>query len=120
MLGSTHCHARDIRRSQQVGLYYSPAQFGSKEMDSREYDDYFVNQISELLQNYGKIAYLWFDGCGSEGHEYDTQRIIKEIRRMQPNILIFNMWDPDTGWAGNEMGSFLPAECDCRMRESWF
>lgn len=133
----------------KVGLYYSPAQFGSNKMNGKEYDDYFINQISELLGNYGKIDYLWFDGCGSEDHEYDTKRIVAKIRELQPNILIFNMWDPDTRWIGNESGlaqmsnksvvsaldfsvqteekdelgehKFLPGECDCRMRlENWF
>lgn len=130
----------------KVGIYYSPAQFGSRAADS--YDDYFINQISELLTNYGRIDYLWFDGCGSEGHEYDTERIVTAIRTMQPDILIFNMWDPDTRWVGNEDGyapednfnevssldfsvmtdkkdeleekKFLPAECDCRIRKNWF
>ena len=139
------CRKYDIK----VGLYYSPAQFGSNEMNAKEYDDYFINQIGELLTNYGKIDYLWFDGNGSENHKYDTARIIKEIRRMQPDILIFNEWDPDTRWVGNESGfvsmpnnnivtelnksiltkdtnkleaaRFLPSECDCRMRlENWF
>jgi alpha-L-fucosidase len=138
------CRKYDIK----VGLYYSPAQFGSSEMTSREYDDYFINQICELLTNYGKIDYLWFDGCGSENHQYDTARIIAEIRRCQPEILIFNMWDPDTRWIGNESGVasmtdkpevnslafsvqtnvedaldedvFLPAECDFRIRDQWF
>lgn len=132
----------------KVGLYYSPAQFGSVKMDADAYDDYFINQISELLTGYGKIDYLWFDGCGSEGHTYDTVRITKEIRRLQPEILIFNMWDPDTRWIGNEAGIasmtdapevnslafsvqtdgkdaldeavFLPGECDCRIRRNWF
>lgn len=133
----------------KVGLYYSPAQFDSAKLSAREYDDYFINQIRELLTQYGEIDYLWFDGCGSEGHEYDTARIVKEIRACQPQILLFNMWDPDTRWVGNEAGvahspnylnvdevefsvlterrdtltrtKFLPAECDCRMRfENWF
>ena len=132
----------------KVGLYYSPAQFGSKEMNPAEYDDYFINQISELLTNYGTIDYLWFDGCGSEGHKYDEKRIVSEIRRLQPDILIFNMWDPDTRWVGNECGfaqmpnvnvvneldfsvmteekdslenaAFLPVECDFKIRRSWF
>ena len=133
----------------KVGLYYSPAQFGSSDLLSKDYDDYFINQIRELLTHYGKIDYLWFDGCGSEGHQYDTGRIVKEIRSCQPQILLFNMWDPDTRWVGNEAGvahspnylivneldfsvltedkdtlehaKFLPAECDCRMRlKNWF
>lgn len=139
------CRAYGIK----VGLYYSPAEFGYQEKSSQEYDDYFIDQISELLTNYGKIDYLWFDGCGSENHQYDTVRIIREIRRLQPEILIFNMWDPDTRWVGNESGvahlennnlvnsldfsvqtdvkdilddeRFLPVECDCRIRLSnWF
>ena len=127
------CRRYEIR----IGLYYSPAQFGSAQMNGKEYDDYFISQIRELLTGYGKIDYLWFDGCGSEGHRYDTSRIIREIRSCQPEILIFNMWDPDTRWVGNEAGvadspnplvvdfdgrpRFLPTECDCRMRaENWF
>ena len=118
-------------------------------MNGKEYDDYFLHQIRELLTDYGRIDYLWFDGCGSEGHAYDTERIVREIRKCQSEILIFNMWDPDTRWAGNEAGiahspnrlaadaldfsinseirdlldepRFLPVECDCRMRQdNWF
>ena len=134
----------------KVGLYYSPAQWGGSVSftEERAYDDYFINQISELLTNYGKIDYLWFDGCGSEKHEYDKPRIISTIRALQPEILIFEMWDPDTRWVGNEDGyadldnpstrrdldfsmlateksaleyaRFLPAECDCMLRNTWF
>ncbi|GHT97526.1 alpha-L-fucosidase [Spirochaetia bacterium] len=139
------CRRYDIK----VGLYYSPAEFGSNKKSAREYDEYFINQISELLTGYGKIDYLWFDGNGSEGHQYDTARITGVIRTLQPEILIFNMWDPDTRWVGNESGyahspnlnvvnqhsfsvftdipeaapqdRFLPVECDFRMRLSnWF
>lgn len=134
----------------KVGLYYSPAQWGGaiRFEQGVQYDDYFISQITELLTGYGKIDYLWFDGCGSEGHEYDQARIIRAIQSMQPEILIFNMWDPDTRWVGNEEGlapmpnfnavssvdfsvrtdgkealaarRFLPAECDFRMRNTWF
>ncbi len=89
----------------KVGIYYSPAQRDwSKFSSDKEYDDYFIGQVGELLQNYGKIDYLWFDGCGSEGHEYDQPRIIHAMRSMQPELLIFNMWDPDVRWIGNERG----------------
>lgn len=132
----------------KVGLYYSPAEAGFVKKKPEEYDEYFISQVSELLSNYGKIDYLWFDGCGSENHKYDTERIVKVIRSLQPEILLFNMWDPDTRWVGNESGQahlsndlfvnktsfsvmieagdkekldktmFLPAECDFRMRIS--
>ena len=140
------CRQYDVK----VGLYYSPAQWGGtvKFDEPAAYDDYFINQISELLTNYGKIDYLWFDGCGSENHEYDKDRIIGVIRGLQPEIRIFSMWDPDTRWVGNEDGfadmpninavdkadfsvnttearsvggfRYLPAECDMKMRTTWF
>jgi len=141
------------KHGMKVGLYYSPAQWGSTAIrfeNGKEYDDYFINQISELLTNYGKIDYLWFDGCGSEGHIYDYRRIVDEIFRLQPEILTFcdPNWFPCVRWVGNEDGyadldnpyvvskwdfselskdsvalseaSFLPAECDCKLRATWF
>ena len=137
----------------KVGLYYSPAQWGSHAIpfeSEKEYDDYFVNQITELLSNYGKIDYLWFDGCGSEGHVYDRDRIMGTILSLQPHILTF--YDPDWGatvrWVGNEDGYAslrnplnvcewdfsekteksialsklycMPTECDCKLRRTWF
>ena len=137
----------------KVGLYYSPAQWGGSGVrfqNGKEYDDYFINQISELLSGYGKIDYLWFDGCGSEGHKYDYKRIVGEILRLQPEILTFcdPEWYPCVRWVGNEDGyaqlnnplvveswdfsvltedgvglskaNFLPAECDCKLRDTWF
>ena len=141
------CHKFDMK----LGFYYSPAQRDwSKFENNDDYDDYFIAQVSELLQNYGKVDYLWFDGCGSEGHDYNKDRIVKAIRTLQPEILIFSMWDPDTKWIGNEGGwaplpnfntvsalhfsmnateldtttlskeKFLPGECDTDLRSTWF
>ena len=137
----------------KVGLYYSPAQWGKYAIsfkNTEEYDGYFINQIRELLTGYGKIDYLWFDGCGSEGHEYDKARIVKAINEYQPDILTFcdPEWSPGVRWIGNEDGyaslnnplvvsstdfselsteeqklssaMFLPAECDCKIRNTWF
>jgi alpha-L-fucosidase len=140
------CRTHDLA----VGLYYSPADWSNPHYDDpQQYDDYFIAQVSELMSGYGPIDMLWFDGCGSEGHQYNWPRIIGEIRRQQPNILIFNMGDPDYRWIGNEAGiaplpcwnvvesvpfsiqtdeqeqvaqpMWLPAECDCRIRDlNWF
>ena len=136
----------------RVGLYYSPAQWGEEHaaQTDAEYDDYFIGQLSELLTGYGKIDYLWLDGCGSEGKNYDHRRITAEIRRLQPDILIFGdvlKEGADIRWIGNEEGvasldhgyvasqiafsvndagrktqpRFMPAECDMRLRpSSWF
>lgn len=134
----------------KFGVYYSPFDSDAPTYDDpTAYDDYFINQLSELLVGYGQIDLLWLDGCGSENHDYNWPRIIDEIRRLQPEILLFNMGDPDFRWVGNEDGlaplplwntttetnssilsqdadaletaQWLPAECDVRMRDvNWF
>ena len=133
----------------KTGLYYSSAQWGGAVPfeDAEAYGAYFLAQITELLTGYGKIDYLWFDGCGSEGHEFDRARIVRTIRSLQPDALTFCSadWSPDVRWIGNEDGfaglpnrltsertvyapdgtpslekAFLPAECDCRIRKHWF
>lgn len=142
------CRANDLK----IGLYYSPFDMACPAYDNPKiYDDYFINQVTELLGGgYGEIDMLWFDGAHSEEHKYDWKRIIREIRHHQPNILIFNMGDPDYRWCGNEDGfaeypnwnvtnqvnfsvfteekeqqedgnAWLPQECDFRIREcNWF
>jgi len=139
------------RHDMKIGLYYSPAEWGNDMFqDEKSYDEHFLNQITELLSNYGDIDILWFDGCGSENHTYDWPRITGEIRRLQPNVILSNQADPDCRWAGNEAGitglptwntatsgrlsvnstgefeisrepRWLPTECDCMMRwHNWF
>lgn len=140
------------RAGMKVGLYYSPAQWGDEyaHQTDQEYDDYFIGQLSELLAGYGRIDYLWLDGCGSEGKNYNYRRITAEIHRLQPDILIFGdvlQEGADIRWIGNEEGvagldngciatqiafsvndagrtakpRFMPAECDMRLRfSSWF
>ena len=124
------------RHGMKAGLYYSPAEPRNADFENspQAYDEHFLTQITELLSGYGEVSVLWFDGCGSAGHQYDWPRITSEIRRLQPGIMIFNMGDPDYRWVGNECGvaplptwnvteagEWLPAECDCRMRRAnWF
>jgi len=141
------CRRHDMR----IGIYYSPAEWHCPFFDDeKRYDEYLLTQLTELLGGYGDIDILWFDGCGSAGHTYDWARIIPELRRLQPDALVFNLGEPDYRWVGNEAGIapapcwntvtrvpvavdtdaaapvgsepvWLPAECDCRIRaRNWF
>lgn len=116
------------------GIYYSCSQFDTETRTGTEYDDFVVAQLTELLSNYGKIDYLWFDGCGSEGHQFDSERIEKTVRTLQPEIIVNGSWGDDIRWSGNEWGvinlnnqnrkagkaGFYPGECDCCVvRNQW-
>lgn len=91
------------------GVYLSPwdrnAEFFG---DSAKYNDYFINQLTELLTNYGPIQEVWFDGANGEGPDgkkqvYDFDRWYNHIRKLQPDAVIAVM-GPDVRWVGTETG----------------
>jgi len=92
----------------KLGIYLSPWDRNSAVYGTDEYNTYFVNQLTELLTNYGEVAEVWFDGACGEGPNgkkqvYDWQRYYKTIRRLQPNAVIAVM-GPDIRWVGTESG----------------
>ncbi len=70
------------------------------------YNRYFLNQLYELLTEYGPIAEVWFDGATPKtkgGQKYSYAVWCELIRKLQPQAVIFNR-GPDVRWAGNEDG----------------
>ena len=52
----------------KLGVYLSPWDRHEKTYGSgKAYDDYFCNQLTELLTNYGQLYTVWFDGACGEG-----------------------------------------------------
>ena len=79
----------------KFGFYLSPWARNSKYYGTPEYNDYFCNQLTELLTGYGDIFCVWFDNACGEGEngkkqEYDFPRYFELIRKYQPNAVIFN------------------------------
>jgi len=90
------------------GIYLSPWDRNASSYGTESYNDYFVNQLTELLTNYGRIDEVWFDGANGEGPNgkkqvYDFQSWYKLIRKLQPAAVIAIM-GPDVRWVGNEAG----------------
>lgn len=99
----------------KFGVYLSPWDRNSKYYGTEEYNDYYCNQLTELLTNYGELFMVWFDGACGEGPNgkkqvYDFDRYIALIRKYQPNACIFNDYGPDVRWCGNEAGQARRAE----------
>lgn len=99
----------------KFGIYLSPWDRHEKTYgDSEVYNRYFMNQLTELLTNYGEIFCVWFDGACGEGANgklqvYDWDSYYELIRRLQPNAVI-SVCGPDVRWCGNEAG-------ECRTSE---
>ncbi len=136
------CRAEGMK----VGLYLSPWDRNNAAYGSDAYNDYFVNQLTELLTRYGPVDEMWFDGANGEGRNgkkqvYDWPRYYATIRRLSPSALIA-VSGPDIRWVGNESGlaragessvqpaargeagssatRWYPAECDVSIRPGWF
>lgn len=99
----------------KFGFYLSPWDRNSALYGTDAYNDYFCNQLTELLTQYGEIFYVWFDNACGEGpngkkQQYDFPRYIELIRKYQPNAVIFNDYGPDVRWCGNEAGAARHSE----------
>jgi alpha-L-fucosidase len=125
----------------KFGVYLSPWDRNHPEYgNSPVYNEYFRNQLRELLGNYGEIAEVWFDGACGEGpngkkQSYDFASYYEIVRELQPQAVIA-IAGPDVRWVGNETGVaretewsvrrrgaervWYPAECDVSIRPGWF
>lgn len=97
------------------GVYLSPWDRNNKSYgQGKEYDDFFIHQLEELLTNYGEVFTVWFDGACGEGPNgkkqiYDWDRYYEVIRRLQPGACI-SVCGPDVRWCGNEAGDTRASE----------
>ena len=109
----------------RFGFYLSPWDRNSACYGTGEYNDYYCNQLTELLTQYGDIFCVWLDGACGEGpngkkQEYDYPRIVELVRKYQPGAVIFNDAGPDTRWVGNEAGTARHVEWAVVPRELCF
>ena len=93
----------------KFGVYLSPWDRNAECYgDSPAYNKFFIEQLTELLSNYGEVHEVWFDGANGEGpngkkQEYDWTAILAKIRELQPKAVTAIMGD-DVRWVGNEGG----------------
>lgn len=83
-----------------------PPGFTNYTYEVDDYNRYFLNQLYELLTEYGPIDEVWFDGANPDPsvHEtYNYEAWYHLIHSLQPNAVIMGK-GPDVRWVGNEGG----------------
>lgn len=90
------------------GVYLSPWDMNNGSYGTDAYNDFFINQLTELLTQYGQVDEVWFDGANGEGPNgkkqvYDFERWYAHIRKLQPQAVIA-VSGPDVRWVGTETG----------------
>jgi alpha-L-fucosidase len=103
----------------KFGVYLSPWDRNRADYASPEYIQYYRNQLTELLTNYGEIFEVWFDGAnGGDGYYggakerrkidnsvyYDWATTHAIVRELAPQAVMFSDGGPDARWCGNESG----------------
>lgn len=105
----------------KLGIYLSPWDRNHAEYGRDEYITYFRNQLEELMNNYGDVYEIWFDGAnggdGWYGGANERRRIDRTtyyqwpetyrlIREWQPDCIIWNDGGlrGDLRWVGTEAG----------------
>lgn len=76
------------------------------EFEVDDYNEYFLNQLFELLTEYGPVHEVWFDGAHPKrkgGQTYNYTAWKELIRTLAPQAVIFGK--EDIRWAGNESGA---------------
>lgn len=76
-----------------------------------DYNEYFLNQLFELLTEYGPVHEVWFDGAHPKtkgGQQYNYPAWKKLIHTLAPRAVIFGK--EDIRWCGNEAGGTRQTE----------
>ena len=76
-----------------------------------DYNEYFLNQLFELLTEYGEVHELWFDGAHPKrkgGQQYNYKAWMELIHTLAPKAVVFGRGD--VRWCGNESGATRSTE----------
>lgn len=78
------------------------------ELPATDYGEMFLNQLYEVLTEYGEVDEIWFDGAqgnipGNKEEKYDWDSYYELINELAPNAVIA-VTGPDVRWVGNESG----------------
>jgi len=124
----------------KVGLYYSPASWHHPDYPGPYFRDwpagtdwpsdaarerfiaYYRAQLLELFSNYGKIDYLWYDGCIPSNLQ--SRDVNEELLRLQPDLLINERNGPPFHVKNSEQAIVppkenVPWEACMTLNENW-
>jgi alpha-L-fucosidase len=93
----------------KFGVYLSPWDRNHPKYGTPEYNQVFVNMMTEIFTNYGPIWEFWWDGANGEGPNgkkqvYDWELFRNTVKKLSPNTVVFSDVGPQARWVGNEKG----------------
>jgi len=87
----------------------------NKSRDQAKYAKYLHAQVRELLTKFGQIDICWFDfsypkpdGSGKGKDDWQSEKLLKLVRQLQPNIILNDRLDLPSGWDIKTPEQFQP------------
>jgi len=81
----------------KLGWYYSTRDWthpeylkGDKPEDNAAYNDYYENQVEELLNDYGPVDIMWFDHTFGKWDQYTIPGLFEKMYAIRPDLLVNN------------------------------
>lgn len=97
------CHEYNVK----VGIYLALLDNYVNVWGTPANNDFYANQLTELMTEYGRIDEVWWDGAGAHP-DNAWARWAEIVRKNQPHAAIFGAWGAapyiDLRWVGNERG----------------
>ena len=112
-------HHEQFVIDKHIGPYRAAANIDelNKGRNQAKYAAYLYNQTRELLTKFGKVDVLWYDfsypkpdGSGKGKADWQSEKLYKLIRKLQPNIILDDRLDLPDGWDVKTPEQFQPRE----------
>ena len=86
-------HDAGKKHDMKIGWYYSTRDWTHPDYlqgDNKIYNDYYENQVEELLTKYGPVDMLWYDHCFGKWEQYTIPRLYQKMFSHNPKLLVNN------------------------------
>lgn len=85
--------------------------------DQAKYAEYLHGQVRELLTEFGEVDILWLDfsypkpdGTGKGREDWQSEKLLKMVRELQPDVIVNDRLDLPDGWDIKTPEQFQPRE----------
>jgi alpha-L-fucosidase len=91
---------------------YPDREEANKTRDIRRYAEYLHGQTRELLTQFGQVDILWYDFTyeGKSKDDWQSEKLVKMIRELQPNVILDDRLDLENSWDVKTPEQFQPRE----------
>lgn len=108
------CHTQGIG----FGFYLSPWDayaYQTLKLSDAAYNEYYKQQLTELLTNYGQVIEVWWDGAGAGFRQHDWKGYYQLVKSLQPDALVAMSGPSEIRWFWE-----LPEEQGLTPDPNWY